>query len=893
MPEPAKLLRAAKVRQINHERAKRNVAANLLDELHAGDRRPASGDQVVDKENALTRLNRIFMKFDLVLAILKGIALPDRPVRQLAFLPHGDETDGKLMRNGAAENEPTRLDADDLVDLISGERLHHFIDDAAKRARVRQERRYVPEHDARLRIVGNGADGAFEVHEDFLFAAPRKNGRNALRRQADVGWVARSPAGRDAGATARMSLRRDPVAANGELPRRMPGVSVTFRAFIATAAALLAAACDGAPVDAAKRFFAHDRTREEAAADAGRAPAPGIDLAALSDDVEPGEDFYRYANGAAASGASPFVEAELAAAARVRALMTSVVETDDEADPSLLAAAALLQTHVDLATIDAAGFAPIREDVEAIAALQSHEDIARAFADPGLSPMAPIAIYVRPIEPGGRALAHLAQWGLGLGAPSRYLAPRYDADRRAYRRLIEEFFLLIGTDTPAALADLVLDLETAIADTHWNEAKAQNPNLVDRAIVTSALTDEAPGFPWTDYLEAAGLEDEEALILREDGAIAAIAAIFGETPVDAWRAYLTFHLLNENAAVLPAPARALQGSPGDAPTTDARWRDGLNLYRAALSEPVMQAIRNAVTDEETVRAATSLAWDVRAAAEARFRSSETLSRQAQEEAARKLAGMTIKIGAAAPASNPTAPFEPQLGAAYENARAFRRWTWRRARDLLKEAAPAELAGHAAAFDALAYYDPLANEMTVSEGLLQPPFFDPAADPAANYGALGAIIGHEVSHAFDWEGRKIDAEGRRRTWWTAEDEARRTEARERLAAQLAAEGVYPKAVDQAAADLAGLQLAHDAYVAHLAGAAAPAIAGLSGDQRFFVAWAQIWRQPAPGAAPSPTRPPAAVRANLTVRNLEPWARAFDIDDGAPMALAPVEQVKFWR
>ncbi|MEO1014790.1 MAG: M13 family metallopeptidase [Pseudomonadota bacterium] len=683
--------------------------------------------------------------------------------------------------------------------------------------------------------------------------------------------------------------------------RRRRSALVAARAAVLAAIALSATACDAPAFDAVKEFF-----ERQGAGKAGEAPkeapqaASGLDLDALLLTTAPGADFYQFANGGAKSGQSAFFKAELEEAQRVRSLASAVLtEAPETIAPDLYAAAIALSAHADLAAIDARGFASIEADLAAIAGLKTHADVARAFADPGLAPMTPIAVYAAPSAKGD-VTAHLTQWGLGLGARRRQLDPDNDPQRRAYLRYIQDALALIDAPSADVRAGRVFDLETAIARAHWSSAKARNRDLLHRKVSTSGLPTLAPGFPWREYLEAAGLANEAMVILREDSAIIALAKMFSETPVEDWRAYLTFHLFHANAKVLPADARNLRAAfEGAAPSDPAspllRWRDGLKAYRAAVGPPFAAHFAAAAADSDTVRAATALAWDIRAAAERRFRSSSKLSPEAQKEASRKLTEMTIVIGddiSAALPSLKAEPFKPTVGAAYENLRALRRWSWTRARDALGANQTVWTTPRAAFFDALAFYDPQSNEVRVSAALLRPPFFDPKADAAANYGALGAIIGHELSHAFDWEGRKIDASGRLADWWSAEDEQRWRAEREKLSNQLSAANVPGEALPEAIADVVGLQFAHDAYIAHLGSAEAPEIAGATGDQRFFLAWAQIWRRPQPNVAATRAHPPPAARANLAVRNLAAWHDAFRIDNDDPMALPPTERAAFW-
>lgn len=631
---------------------------------------------------------------------------------------------------------------------------------------------------------------------------------------------------------------------------------------------------------------------------AGR--TPGIDVGTINRAIRPGEDFAAHANGRRAAGPSPFGMARQAAVATTISSLEEAAGGD--ATTPAAVAAARVSACMALAAIDASGFAPFAAPLAELRAISTMEDLARVFADPGLAPLAPFAFYIADAPASGPEAAiaprlHIAQNGLGLSDRMAYLDPARFEERTRYGDYLTTLLEMAAAPDAAAAAEAVLDLETAIATRHWTEAKAASRDLSHRPATLASLAAIAPGFAWRAWTDALGVSEVNDVVLREDTALAALAMLVAETPVETWRAYLVAHFLDAYAGIGPQALRAasaefagrsLDDLEAPAARADACLERNRDLVVATAGDLISWRI--APTD---VRAASdTLAWDVRAAVEDRLSASDQLTETARVEATRKLAALTILVGdmpepgQGGPRSTlASAPGQSLLVDAIETSR----WAWRQAATRLEASGDRRApAWRPAPWEPTAVYDPASNTVMISAALLQPPFFDPNATPAANFGALGAIIGHEVAHAFDAQGRLVDAEGRMNAWWSEEDSSRWAHAAALIAASSgdAGEAVSTESFNGASedlADLAGLAAAHDAWRARSARDGGPdAVAGIDGAQVFFLAWAQLWR----GGGDQFTR------ASLAPRHLSAWYDAFSIDDSDGEYVPPTERAKAW-
>jgi putative endopeptidase len=404
-----------------------------------------------------------------------------------------------------------------------------------------------------------------------------------------------------------------------------------------------------------------------------------------------------------------------------------------------------------------------------------------------------------------------------------------------------------------------------------------------------------------------GLGREQNVIVSEVTAIPKLARLFAATPVATWKAYLTYHALCGSADVLPTDLDAevfdfyghtLNGQPQQR----ERWKRGVSAVNGALGDAVGQLYVARYFQPKAKAAVEGLVENLRKAYAARMQAVPWMTPETKKAALEKLAAFRPKIGYPSNWKDYSA-LDVVPGDAYGNAERARVW----AHDYMVEklGKPSDRDEWLMTPQTVnAYYNPTFNEIVFPAAILQPPFFDPEADPAVNYGGIGGVIGHEMGHGFDDQGAKSDARGVLRTWWSERD----VEAFERRTSALADQyakfeplpGLHVNGrltLGENIGDLGGLTMAHEAYELSLGGAPAPVIDGFSGDQRFFLGWAQVWRtvyrdEALRNQVLTDPHSPAMYRVNGVVRNVEPWYAAFHVEKGNALYLSPDERVQIW-
>jgi predicted metalloendopeptidase len=449
--------------------------------------------------------------------------------------------------------------------------------------------------------------------------------------------------------------------------------------------------------------------------------------------------------------------------------------------------------------------------------------------------------------------------------------------------------------------------ETAIAERHWPIAdrrdRVRTYNLMSRAQLRAI----APRFPWDARLEAAGLGGVEDVVVAELSAMRPLADLCMATPVSTWRAYIAFHLITDNAHLLPRPiddanfeffGRTLNGQQEQR----ERWKRAIVSINAVLGEAVGKLYVERHFPPEAKQQALDLVENMRRAYAERIRAVPWMSDATRAAALEKLATFRPKI-AYPDRWKDYSGFDVRAGDAFGNARRYAEWNW--AFDVSRLGRPSDrdewfMAPHAIN----AYYNPPFNEIVFPAGYLQPPVFDPNADPAVNYGALGGVIGHEMGHGFDDQGAKSDAQGVLRDWWTPEDFARFEALTGRLVAQYDAfeplPGIHVNGrltLGENIGDNGGIQVALHAYRISLNGAEPPVLDGTTGVQRFFMARAQHRKelrreQSLRNQVLTDPHSPARYRINGIVRNVDAWYEAFNVQPGDALYLPPDQRVHIW-
>jgi putative endopeptidase len=644
----------------------------------------------------------------------------------------------------------------------------------------------------------------------------------------------------------------------------------------------------------------------------------GFDAAGMDRSVRPGVDFFAFASGAWArstqipadrSSFGSFNILRDLSEARVRQLVESYRANDRDADRAKVAA--LYGSFMDEARVEQLGARPLQPVIEAIRAAASRDDIAtlmgRSMGGIGATFFA-LGVNDDSRDPEHYALG-LRQSGLGLPDRDYYLEDRFAPQKARYQQYVAQMLGLAGWEQPEAAAAAIVALETEIARAHWSRAESRNRDRTYNPMTLAELEAQAAGFPWATYFRAAGVDHAQRVIVGQNTAVPRLATIFANTDIATLRAWLAFHSTDRAAPLLSRQfvdaqfdfrSRFLQGQPEQR----ERWKRGVAFAEDVMGEAIGRDYVSLYYTPEARRQMEQLVANLRTAMRSRLENLDWMTPATRREALAKLETFTVRIG------HPDewrdySGLEIRADDLFGNAMRARAFDWNRDRRRIGQDVERGEWGMTPQ-TVNAYYNPPRNEIVFPAAILQPPFFDPQADPAVNYGAIGGVIGHEIIHGFDDQGRKSDGRGILRDWWTPEDAAAFEAQAARLGAQYEAVD-FPQlpgqringrvAMGENIGDLGGLTIAYEAYRNSLNGREAPVIDGFTGDQRFFLAWAQVWRtlfrddalrqQLATGP-----HSPGMVRAYAPLRNIDAWYRAFDIQPSDPLYIPPEERVRIW-
>jgi putative endopeptidase len=644
----------------------------------------------------------------------------------------------------------------------------------------------------------------------------------------------------------------------------------------------------------------------------------GLDLTTHDTTVKPGDDFFGYANGhwldtheipADRARWGWFDALDEDAQRKVHELIEAL-PGDASAGSAEKKVGDFYRAYMDTAAINRAGLAPAHAALDAISAARTHRDIAALMGRPDLQLKSPLQLAIRADEKNpNRYIVSLSQSGLGLPDRDYYLKNDavYSQLRSKYRAHIERMLALAGDADAAVEAQSVVVLEIRIAQLHWPVAKRRERDLTYNLRTLPELIDLAPGFGWQDLLAAAGVVGASDYVVRELDAVAALGALVGEIPVEHWKSYLRYHYLAGVAEVLPKPfdaekfdfyGRTLNGQKEQR----ERWKLGVSAVNGALGEAVGQLYVARNFPPEARAQVLALVENLRAAYEQRMRQLPWMSGATKKVSLQKLATFRPKIGYPIKWRD-YSKLEVRSADAFGNDARVALFEWRR--QVARINLPTDRDEWGMTPQTInAYYNPTFNEVVFPAAILQPPFFDPGADAAVNYGGIGAVIGHEMGHGFDDQGAKSDAAGVLRTWWKRKDELAFKKLGDRLAAQYDAFEALPGlhvngrlTLGENIGDLGGLSIAYAAYHLSLHGREAPVIDGLTGDQRFFLSWAQVWQALYRDAklrkqVLSDPHSPPQFRVNGVVRNVDAWYAAFEVKPTERLYLAPEERVRIW-
>ena len=646
----------------------------------------------------------------------------------------------------------------------------------------------------------------------------------------------------------------------------------------------------------------------------------GVDLSTRQETIRPGDDFYRYANGAwldtfeipaDLSNYGSFTTLRLEAEADIRAIVEELAEGQAEPGSLEQKVGDFYGSWMDTTALDQRGADPLKPYLAAIAAVGSKDDLQRLFGDKAYT--APFGTGILP-DPADttRYIAFVGQDGLGLPDRNYYLdaGEQFERYRAAYMDYMEKLHALAGIDDPAGRARDIFALETKIAEVHWPVEDTRNVQKIYNPMSLEQLAAQAPQFDWQQIMAGQGLDVVETYVVATPSAIAGAGKIFAETPLDQLKDYVAYHFIRSNGSNLSMEFDALNfefygKTLNGTPEQRDRWKRGVSLINGSLGEAVGQIYVERHFPPESKQQMEALVANLTEAFEERLNANEWMDEATKQQALVKLSTFEPRIGYTEKWTD-YSDLQVEAGKLLENVMAVNKFQWKEQVDRLSGPVDRQLWPYPPQ-TVNASYNPLLNQITFPAGILQPPFFDPQADPAVNYGAIGAVIGHEIGHGFDDQGRRFDEVGRIRDWWSEQADQLYSERTDRLGAQYAKYEPLPDlfvnpelTMGENIGDLGGLEMAYAAYRRYLdanAGGEAEVIDGLSGDQRFFLGWAQVWRSLYRDDAlrqrtlTDPHSPPE-FRVNGVVRNHDAWYTAFGVQEGDALYLPPDERVRIW-
>ena len=642
----------------------------------------------------------------------------------------------------------------------------------------------------------------------------------------------------------------------------------------------------------------------------------GFDAQGENPAVKPGDDFYNYANGRFLDELQipadksryglDYIMSDTAER-QVRAILESTQAPAGSDAADAIKTRALYHAFMDQGRIDALGAKPLQPDLAAVRAVKTRDQLAVLQSKVGTFQGSLFGVDIgADAKTPDRYAVYIGQAGLGLPDRDYYLKPEFAAKKAKYQAYVAAMLKLAGWAEPEAMAKDVVAFETRIADASWSRVQERDPDATYNPTTVADLARAAPGYPWRAMLDTAELKGVDHVVVGEKTALPKIAAIYQQTPLKVLKAWAAFQLVDQAAPYLPDrfedPHFAFRGTVlTGQPEQRARWKRAVSVDNEVMGEAVGRVYVAKYFPPEAKAKIRDLVENLRSALGERIEHLDWMSPDTKAKAEAKLKAMTVKVGYpdkwrdySKLQVSPT-----DLYGDVERANTFE---WQRKVARLNQ--PVDRSEWGMTPQTVnAYYNPTANEIVFPAAILQAPYFGADFDAAANYGGIGATIGHEMTHGFDDEGRKFDGTGALANWWTEED-GKNFEARAKvLGAEFDAYQPFPGAhvngsltMGENIADLGGLLVALDAYHRSLGGKPAPVIDGLTGDQRFFLAYAQGWRDKSREDAmreqmASDPHAPDQYRAN-TVRNMDAWYAAFDVKSGDKLYLSPDDRARIW-
>ncbi|HXE66009.1 MAG TPA: M13 family metallopeptidase [Rhodanobacteraceae bacterium] len=664
-------------------------------------------------------------------------------------------------------------------------------------------------------------------------------------------------------------------------------------------------------------------------APASTAPNIGINLSYIDKSAKPGDNFFEYANGdwlktaqipVDRSSTGAFFDIFEVTEKHTADLIRNAGAGNPAAGSNARKIADYYAAYMDTAAIDKAALTPIKPELDAIDAIKTREDLARVLGSRLRADVDPInathfntehlfGLFVtKGLEEASTQIPYLLQGGIAMPSRDYYLSqdPHMKDARDKYKAYVAALLKQAGIADANKQADAVMALETKIAQTQESLVDSEDVHKANNLWPVAEFSKKAPGLDWNAYFKAAGLDGIQQIDVWQPSAITGEAKLVASQPIDAWKALLVFHTLNAAAPLLPKAfadlnfdfyGKQLSGTPEQ----QARWKRAVSATSTDLGDAVGEVYVKKYFPASSKAAAEAMVKNLIAAFRTGIQNLTWMSPETKQKAEAKLD--TLVVGVGYPDHwRDYSSLEIKPDDALGNHMRAVKFEY----ELAKAKIGKPIDDHEwwmTPQTVNAVNLPLQNALNFPAAILQPPFFDPKADPAANYGAIGAIIGHEISHSFDNTGADFDAQGRLKNWWTPADLKHFEAATDALAAQYSSYEALPglhvdgkQTLGEDIADVSGLTAAYRAYHLALDGKSAPEADGLSGDQRFFIAFGQAWRSKIRDAAlrqrlATDVHAPAEFRAE-TVRNLDSWYQAFNVQPGQKLYLQPDQRVKIW-
>ncbi|MBT8041114.1 MAG: peptidase M13 [Xanthomonadales bacterium] len=653
-------------------------------------------------------------------------------------------------------------------------------------------------------------------------------------------------------------------------------------------------------------------------------PSPlvsGIDMSGFDANTRPQDDFFDHVNGkwvaetempADRARWGTFDKLRENAQMDVRSLVEEVSAAESvEQGSATQKIRDFYNAYMDSEKPNELGIEAIRAELERIEAIDSRDDLFRAFAELGVfgveGPMG-AGIFSDMKDPNTNVV-YIVESGITLPDRDYYLLDdeQFVEGRELYRRYVSRLFELAGFEGGDSKAEALFELEHQLAEAHWTKEANRNPVATYNPKTLDELQTLAPNYPWRVAMEAAGISERDFYIVRQPSFYEGASEIVAATPLETWKDYLAFQTIDAFANVLGDDFFQARFDFYDAGLSgleepEPKWKRAVNAVNGTMGELLGQLYVDKHFDESAKARMDELIANLVEAYRQSIIGLEWMSEETKQQALLKLSKFDPKVGYPKKWRDYSA-LEVTEGDLVANVKSAATFEYnRQVGKLDKPVDKSEWFMNPQTVNA--YYNPVWNEIVFPAAILQPPFFNVEADDAVNYGGIGSVIGHEIGHGFDDQGRQFDGDGNLRDWWTDADAERFNERKNKLAAQydgyevidgLTINGQFTSGEN--IGDLGGLGIAYKAYRLSLGGEEAPVIEGYTGDQRFFLGWAQVWRSKARDEEAKrlltidPHSPPK-FRANGAAVNIDPFYEAFDVKEGDGMYLPPEERVKIW-